>query len=62
MVDLEERTVVGVAVIEVAKVEVASFAFEQPVLVVVEELAGAKVVAVYSVQPFVVILVEEPLA
>ena len=62
MVDMEGRTVVGVDVTGVARVEVASFAFEQPVLVVVDELAGAKVLAIYSVRPSVVILVEEPLA
>ena len=56
MVDIEGRTVVGVDGTEVARVEVASFAFEQPVLVVLEELAGANVLVVYSVQPFVVIL------
>ena len=57
MVDMEGRTVVEVVVSGVAKVEVASLAFEQPVLVVVEDLAGAKVLPIYSVQPFVVALV-----
>ena len=46
----------------VAKVEVASLAFEQRVLVVVEDLAGAKVLPIYSVQPFVVTLVAGLLA
>ena len=62
MVDVERRTVVEVVVTGVAKVEVASFVFEQPVLVVVEDLVGAKALIVCSVQPFVVILVEELLA
>ena len=62
MVDMEGRTVVEVVVSGVARVEIASLAFEQPVLVAVEDLAGAKVLAIYSVQPFVVILVEGLLA
>ena len=62
MVEVVGRTVVGVVVTGVATVEVASLAFEQHVLIVVEELGGAKVLEVYSVQPFVVILVEELLA
>ena len=62
MVEVEGRAVVGVVVTGVARVEVASFAFEQPVLVVVEGSMGQKVSAVCSVQPFVVTLVEELLA
>ena len=62
MVEVEGRTVVEVVVTGFARVDVASLAFDQPVLVVVEDLAGAKVLAIYSVQPFVVILVEGPLA
>ena len=62
MVDMEGRTVVEVVVSGVAKVEVASLAIEQPVLVVVEDSAGAKVLPIYSVQPFVVTLVAGLLA
>ena len=62
MVEVEGRTVVGVVVSGVARVEVASLAFEQPVLVVVEDLVGAKALVICSVQPFVGILVEELLA
>ena len=59
MVYVEGRTVVEVVVVGV---EVASLAFEQPVLAVVEDLSGAKVLPIYSVQPFVVILVAGLLA
>ena len=62
MVEVEGRTVVEVVVPGVARVEVASLAFEQPVLFVVEESVGAKVLVIYSVQPSVVTLVAEPLA
>ena len=62
MVEVEGRTVVGVVVSGVARVEVASLAFEQPVLVVVEDLVGAKALVICSVQPFVVVLVEELIA
>ena len=59
---MEGQSVVEIALSEVVEVEVASLAFEQPVLGVVEDLAGAKVLAIYSVQPFVVIPVAELLA
>ena len=53
MVDVEGRTVAGAVGTGVAKVEIVSFAFQQPVQVVVEELVGAKLLAVCFVQPFV---------
>ena len=62
MVGVEGRTVVEVVVIGVVKVGLASLAFEQPVLIVVEDSAGAKVLVIYSVQPSVVTLVAELLA
>ena len=60
VVELEGETVVDVVLIEVEWVRVASCVFEHPLLVGVEELAGAKVLLIYSVQSFVVILVEQP--
>ena len=62
MVEVKEQTVAEVVVIGVAWVDVASSALEQPVLFVVEESVGAKVLVIYSVQPSVVTLVAEPLA